>query len=110
MDKREISFDARALISVIKASLGRVAAIDLPGLEPTGVLFDAVNQKVVFTYANEPPEVSVAGQHLGAWLVSYCIKARIPLPLRADKIVHVEADEIVIVCTTRYNEAPQPWG
>ena len=106
IDKREISFDSRSLISVVKASLGRTAVIDLPATEPRGVFFDATNQRVVFSYSNEAHDVGVAGERLGVLLVSYCIRARIPLPRYSEKIARVEESRIIIICNTHYHDPP----
>ena len=92
---------------MVKASLGRAAAIDLPATEPRGVLFDASNQQVVFSYSNEAHNVSVAGERLGALLVSYCIRSRIPLPRYSEKTVRVDADRISIMCATHYHDPPR---
>jgi hypothetical protein len=63
--------------------------------------------RVAFFYAHEARAEIVAGEHLGALLVSYCIKARIPLPRHSDKCVRVQASAIVVVCITHYNDPPQ---
>ena len=81
-------------------------AIDLPTIEPREVHFVPASQQVSFSYPNRACDVSIAGERLGALLVSYLVRARIPLPRYREKTVRVEAGAIVILCTTHYNDPP----
>ena len=76
IDRREI--DARALIGVVAGSLQRAQAIGLPALRPTSVRFDPKERHVDFVYETHPA-VAVPAEHLGALLVSYCVRARLPM-------------------------------
>jgi hypothetical protein len=75
-------------------------------MRPCAVRFSPATQQVTFSYAGVAHEVTIAGERLGALLVSYCIKARIPLPRYSDKAVRVGAGTIIIICTSQYNASP----
>ena len=68
IDRREIVFDAKALVGVVTGSLHRAAAIGLPAVRPTGVDF-GTQGKICFLYENHPI-VCVVPQVLAALLVS----------------------------------------
>jgi hypothetical protein len=48
----------------------------------------------------------VDAEHLGALLVSYCVKVRIPLPRLPDKNIRVELFEVVLAFNRIYAKAP----
>jgi hypothetical protein len=52
--------------------------------------------------------VRLAAEPLGALLVSYCIRARIPMPRRADKGIRINAKSVILAFRSRYDEAPPP--
>ena len=105
IDRRELEFDARALVSVVAGSGDRAQAIGLPPLKPSAVAFDAQGNRITFRYADHDA-VEVTAAHLGALLMSYCIRAHIPLPRLPDKQVRVTPDAVVIVFRTNYSDAP----
>lgn len=110
IDSREIEFDAKALVSAIAASMHRVVSIGLPPLRPSGVRFcpgDGVVE-VLYTGGEKQKAVQVAAEKLGAFLVSYCIRARIPLPRLTGKDIRVQADFVILAFKTHYAEAPAP--
>jgi hypothetical protein len=43
-------------------------------------------------------------------LVSYCIRARIPMPRSADKGIRIEADAVILTFRTVFAKAPTPAG
>lgn len=111
IDKREIAFDAHILLRVIRGSAAKLANIGLPATEPAGLSFDPERGTVVLSYAGEPREVSVAANHLGALLVSYCIRAGIPVVRHAEKTVHVRSGAVVVAWTINYfNDPPETAG
>jgi hypothetical protein len=87
-----------------------VAAIGLPPFRPVNVHFRPEDGVIEFRYdtAEHPQTQRVEGAALGAFLVSYCIRARIPLPRLADKEIRVEPNAIVLRFITHYQEAPAP--
>ena len=106
-DRRAIAFDARALVRVVAGLRDRVSGIGLPPTEPTGVLFDPETSRVAFCYAEGSARVTVAANRLGALLVSYCIRTRIPVPRYPEKNVRVEPDAIVIEWTTYLSDVKE---
>lgn len=107
IDRREIQFDAKVLISAITASLRTVDLIGLPPLPPVGLRLYPDENIVEFAYNDEEQAtVRVAATKLGAFLVTYCVRARIPMPRFADKSVRVEADLVFLSFKTYYAEAP----
>ncbi len=105
IDRRELEFDARALVSVVAGSGDRAQAIGLPPLKPAGVAFDTQANRITFRYADHAA-VEVTAAHLGALLMSYCLRARIPLPRLPDKQVRVTPEAVVIAFRTLYSDAP----
>jgi hypothetical protein len=108
IDRREIEFDARALIGVVVGSLQRAQAVGLPVLRPTGVRFDPQERHIDFVYETHPV-VSVLAERLGALLVSYCVRARLPMARGADKDLRVEAAAVVLAFSTHYTDPPATW-
>jgi hypothetical protein len=104
VDRRELEFDSRALVSILGTSPDRAQAIGLPPQKPTGVEFDPRGGRVVFSYDERTVQVSAG--HLGALLVSYCIRARIPLPRLPAKEISITASAVVIVFQTLFLDAP----
>jgi hypothetical protein len=75
-------------------------------LKPTGVDFSPQSRQVILLYGAGLPAVAVAAERLGALLVSYCIKARIPLPRLSDKNIRVEPFKVVLAFNRAYAKAP----
>jgi hypothetical protein len=98
IDRREI--DARALIGVVAGSLQRAQAIGLPALRPTGVRFDPRERHIDFVYEMHPV-VSVPAERIGALLVSYCVRTRLPMARGADKDLRIEAAAVVLALRKR---------
>jgi hypothetical protein len=108
IDRREIEFVARALIGVIAGSLQRAQAIGLPALRPSSVRFDPKERHVDFAYETHPV-VSVPAERLGAPLVSYCVRTRLPMARGADKDLRIEAAAVVLAFSTHYTDPPATW-
>ena len=105
IDRREIEFDARALIGVIATSLQQAQAIGLPPQRPVRIDFDPEGNRIVCHYdAHEP--AALGAEHLGALLVSYCIRSHIPLPHLPDKEIRIGVGAVVIGFMTRYADVP----
>jgi hypothetical protein len=51
----------------------------------------------------------VTSERLGALLMSYCIRARIPVARLADKDIRIEASAVILIFTTRLAEPPATW-
>jgi hypothetical protein len=82
----------------------------LPPSRPIGLRFYPEQSMIELLY--EPGErrgsIQMPATRLGAFLVGYCIRARIPMPRVADKDVRVESDSIILCFKTRYAEVQAP--
>ncbi|HEX3398896.1 MAG TPA: hypothetical protein VHT74_01080 [Acetobacteraceae bacterium] len=108
IDRREIEFDEKALISVIAGSLQRAQAIGLPALRPTSIGFDPQANTMRVEYGTQPT-VSLSSAHLGAFLVSYCVRARIPVPRGADKNIRIQSGSVVLAFNTHFADPLGAW-
>lgn len=104
-DRREIEFDAHALISIIAESLPRAHSIGLPPQRPTSVDFDPEGQRIICRYDTIEP-AALTADRLGALLVSYCIRSKILLPRLPQKTVSVMAGAVAIEFSTHYADVP----
>ena len=54
--------------------------------------------------------VSIGAEALGALLVSYCIRARIPMPRAADKRTRIESNSVVLALQSKpmTHQHPRP--
>jgi hypothetical protein len=77
-DRRELEFDAEALLLAVSVSSRAAQAFGLPAQLPTGVRLYPHEGQVDFLYG-AGQAVRMAAEPLGAVLVSYCIRARIPM-------------------------------
>jgi hypothetical protein len=111
-ERREVEFDAQALVGAVGASLRAAQAFGLPGLAPTNVRFFPREGQVEFLYGERHPQraVRMTAEQLGAVLVSYCIRVKIPMPRRAEKGIRIEADVVILAFRTVWNKAPAPEG
>ena len=101
IDRREIEFDAKALVAVAVGTSQRAAAsFGLPDTSPSGVRFYPDKGELDFLYGRPqmPQAVRLKAEAIGALLVLYCIRTRIPMSRsrKADKGVRVEAASVVL--------------
>jgi hypothetical protein len=108
IDKRQIEFDAKVMIRAIALSSQTLGSIGLPALRPIELRFCPEEGMVEVLYdPNENHEaIRLKGASLGAFLVSYCIRAGIPMPRFADKEFRVLAHSVTVSFKTVYAEAP----
>ena len=104
-DRREIEFDAHALISIIAESLPRAQSIGLPSQRPASVDFDPEGQRIICRY-DTIEAAALTADRLGALLVSYCIRSKILLPRLPQKTVSVMAGAVAIEFSTHYADIP----
>jgi hypothetical protein len=104
-DRREIEFDAQALISIIAESLPRAHSIGLPSQRPTSIDFDPEGQRIVCRY-DTIEAAELTADRLGALLVSYCIRSKLMLPRLPQKTVSVMAGAVAIEFSTHYADIP----
>jgi hypothetical protein len=108
IDKREIEFDAESIVRAITASLKAAQSFGLPGQAPAGVRFHPRESTIDVVYGTKlaPQAVSISSEALGAILVSYCIRVRIPMPRKAGKGIQIESNSVILAFKTTYNDAP----
>ncbi len=109
IERREVEFETEALISVLAGSPRAAAAFGLARGQPQAVIFEPASQSVRFVFpgGGQAHSVSVESARLGALLVSFCLRMRMPLPRRAEKSIRVEPGSVVLAfrVTTRPNLA-----
>jgi hypothetical protein len=110
VDKREIWFDSAALVYCLRVSPRAAEGFGLPSISPNEVRFFPKEKAidVVYGKVGAMGAARSAAESLGALLVSYCIRAKIPMPRIADKSIRVEAEGIVLEFITRFDKAPTP--
>jgi hypothetical protein len=72
------------------------------------VRFDPKERHIDVVYETHAA-VSVSAEHLGALLVSYCIRVRLPMARSADKDLRVEAAAVVLAFSAHYTDPPATW-
>jgi hypothetical protein len=110
MDRRAIEFDASSIAKAIAASPKAAQSFGLPGLRPTGVRFYPEEARIDVLYGpnDAPRAVSFPAVALGALLISYCIRARIPIPRNTLKGIRIDGRSVTLAFRTGYNEMPPP--
>ena len=110
IDRREIEFNASGVIKIIGVSLRAAQGFGLPGLPPSGVRFHPRDGRIDLVYGSSQSAraISIGAEALGALLVSYCIRARIPMPRAADKGIRVERASVILAFRSTYNDPPAP--
>jgi hypothetical protein len=79
-------------------------------LVPTGVRRNSKDGciEVVYGTLTATRVFALRAEALDAPLISCCNRAGMPLPRHSDKGVRVERKHVVLVCTLRRDEPPQP--
>jgi len=108
-ERREIEFDMQALRTVLEWSPRAAQAFGLPPLTPAAVRGNPAENAVEVAYGESPSErvFMLRVEALGAILISYCYRAKIPMPRLADKRLRVERDQVTVVLT-RQTELAAP--
>jgi hypothetical protein len=110
VDRHEIELDTAAVRRALELSPRAAQAFGLPPLVPAGVRCNSRDGciEVVYGTLTATRVFGLRAEALGALLISYCNRAGMPLPRHADKGVRVEREHVVLVCTLRPDEPPQP--
>jgi hypothetical protein len=110
VDRREIELDTAAVRRALEWSPRAAQAFGLPPLVPAGVRCNSKDGciEVVYGALTATRVFALRAEALGALLISYCNRAGMPLPRHSDKGVRVEREHVVLVCTLRLDELPQP--
>lgn len=82
-----------------------MGSIGLPASRPVALRFSPQEEWIEFHYDKGEP-IRVTAVKVGAFLVSYCVRARIPLPRNSDKEITMAVNSIILSVTTFYAEAP----
>lgn len=105
-DRREIAFDAEAMVQIVVCSEQTVRTLGLPGDRPSGARFDPRAREVILLYnVNERPTPLRSGA-LSALLISYCLRAGIKIPRQLERAIRVDRDAVVLIFSTSYQVSP----
>ena len=110
VDRRELEFSATGIVKIICFSLKAAQGFGLPGLPPSGVRFHPINGRIEVMYGSSQSvqAVSLGAEALGALLVSYCIRAHIPMPRTADKGIRVEKSSVILAFRRTFKDLTAP--
>jgi hypothetical protein len=102
-ERREIDFDMHAVRSVLEWSPRAAQAFGLPPLTPSAVRGNPAENAIEVIYGDLPAQrvFMLRVEALGAILISYCNRARIPMPRQAEKRLRVERDRVTVVLTRK---------
>jgi hypothetical protein len=110
IERREIRFSAGALRGVIGGLLDVVAPFGRPPVLPVRItLMPAENQVDVFYGEGETARpLPLRTEALGALLIAYCMRVRIPMRRVARKEVRIGAAYVALVLHVEYPQALEP--
>lgn len=110
IDWREIAFEADAVRRAIACSPGGADALGLPSLNPDTVAFDPAGEAVTVFFVSAAGTLSATlrAEVLGALLMSYALRLRIPIPRQVRKTVTVTAQAVLLRFQRRLDPAPAP--
>ncbi len=94
-DRRELEFDEEVLIAAVAVSLRIAESLGLPGVPPSAARFHPKESQVEFLYGTEKA-VHIKSTALGALLIGYCIRARVPIPRNAERAVRIEMASVIL--------------
>jgi hypothetical protein len=102
IERREVEFEAEALMAVVAGSPRAAAAFGLARGQPQAVIFEPTSQSVRFVFpgGGHAHSVLLESARLGALLVSFCLRMRMPLPRKAEKSIRVEPGMVVLAFRT----------
>jgi hypothetical protein len=91
-------------VVAIAVATGAAESSVHPSLRPSGVRFHPQQGEVEVLYATNPA-TRLTAERLGALLISYCVRTRIPVPRRADKGLRIEAGAVILTFAMQYAKA-----
>ncbi len=102
-DRRELEFDEEVLIAAVAVSQRVAQSLGLPANPPAAVRFHPKENEVAFLYWTDPTNkaVRIKSAALGALLIGYCIRARVPIPRNAERAVRIEAASVILTFRTQ---------
>jgi hypothetical protein len=105
-DRRELSFDAAAIVAIVACSPGMARAIGMPQGRPDGARFDPRSGEAIVVYGAGAKSVRCQPEPLGALLIGYCLRTGIRVPRRLERSVRITADAAVLVFNVKYQVPP----
>jgi hypothetical protein len=110
LDRREVEFDAAALIAVVVTSQQAAESLGLPGIVPHAVHFHPEAGEIAFLYGTvqTPQVVRLKAAAVGALLVSYCIRLKVPMPRKAGKGVRIEVNSVILFFRVEFSQDIKP--
>jgi hypothetical protein len=97
VDRRELEFNATALLAVIVSSAGEQAR------RPTNIEFGD-DHIVVMRGPNH--SMTLTDEQIGGLLIQYCIKVKIPIPRESGKSVRITPNSVILLFTRELPEMP----
>ena len=97
IDRREILFDADALMAVLACSGQMAGRIGLPPVAPEAIHFDPKEGRISLVYGLSDYAVPIESTPLGAMLIAYCLRANIKIPRQVARSMRVEPHAVVLV-------------
>jgi hypothetical protein len=97
-DQRDIRFDADGVRLVLATLPESAARIGLPAAEAEQIAFDQDGQRIRLTYppGTELDPVALRAETLGAMLIAFCIRHRLPVPRQSARQVEVREGAVVL--------------
>lgn len=110
IDRREIEFDAEGVLQVLGSAALRADALGLPSVRPTQLVFvpEKSCARLVYGSGLGARFIELPAEALGSLLVSHCVRARIPMPRRADKSIRVERQCVILAFRSLAGPAAEP--
>ena len=98
IERREVEFGAEDLLLVLACSPRAATAFGLARGQPQAVIFEPNRQTVRFVFpgGGHAHSVELDTPQLGALLVGFCLRMRMPLPRKAEKAIRVEPGIVVL--------------
>jgi hypothetical protein len=106
VETRELRFGQLSLRFALAHGGQATEKLGLPKGVPTSVRFLPDSQEVVASFGAAEHRLDAAA--LGAALLTYCLRARIPLSRRAAKSVRVLAEAVTLVARLEHEMPPEP--
>jgi hypothetical protein len=101
IDRREILFDADALMAVLACSGQMAGSIGLPSVAPKEIHFDPDEGQVTLIYGAGHAAPVESGP-LSALLIAYCLRAKIKVPRQVARSMRIEQRAVVLVFSATY--------
>lgn len=106
IDRREIAFDAAAMVAVVENSQRTAWPLGLPDSVLRDVRFDPKTGQVALLYDAWEQPIALHSGALGALLVSYCLRAGIRIPRNLKRSMRIDQDAVVLIFSTSYPVSP----